>query len=336
MAVDLTQKTLKARLSGIDQPPLMDFEIRMWEITRDILQASAQNKIDPYLPNKTSLTSVAYFKRLTAVCANISKFIGNFSKDIARDPKHIRKYFSVGGVIAIVTDFFTSGYQETVRQELTNFLAKKHLLLTPSQCGRLSKALLIVGILSATISSLAPFFVLPWQHALACTLLAASGASVVFAAMILKAWIPLYPELANLSSHVQRKDWRISLVRILVYSFHTITRAIIFAIFALELIAAGIILQISAPNLLPNYLVFLAVTELMFLVSFSVIKHAYAVRFNSILTSLGRSRLHQARQRLSKISPATAFGAMLQSDEYLPQFSEIVAIYGIAPLIFLA
>ena len=124
MAVDLTQRTAKAALGG-EAPVILDYETKMWELTKDFLKQSAERKVEPFKPENFSLNPIGYFKGLSSLYGSMLKLVRRVSQDIAKDPKHIRKYFSVAGLVRLVTDFFSAGYQDAMQAELAAMLTKK-------------------------------------------------------------------------------------------------------------------------------------------------------------------------------------------------------------------
>jgi hypothetical protein len=336
MAVDLTQRAVKSTLFGAGPPEILDYEAKMWEISKEFVKKSAERKIEPYLPSNVVNNPFKYFKKISSLYSLILNLIRRFSKEVARDPRHIRKYFSAAGLIRLVADFFTSGYQDAVSAELTCHLTEKQLVVANERCTKFSRAFLWLGALSGALAVLATLTVAPFPVAMVISLLALLSAISVHLTMFLRDLIPLYPELAQLLRQLNRKDWRITLARAILSLLETLSWTMIFGVFVLWVVLGGITLRLVFGAFVPEDLCILITLTFTLIICFDSIARAFAVQNKHVLTALGQKRLHQARQRISKVSPSAALLDMLQSDQYEALFSEIVAIYGIAPLIILA
>jgi len=107
-------------------------------------------------------------------------------------------------------------------------------------------------------------------------------------------------------------------------------------VFMFMVVLSSVILFLLVPGFPLDFVILMATLAAALVVSFSLVTYGYTLRYEQVATSLGKQRLREARRRISKASPIRSFWEMLRSESYEAQFSEIVAIYGIAPLIILA
>jgi len=258
------------------------------------------------------------------------------SSDLAKDPKHLRRYFSVGGIVRLVADFFTAGYQDAMQAELTSSLTKKRLLVSADKCKQFSKIFIATGLTFAAISIAATIYFLPQNLIVPIPIYAVLAALSVQLTIFLKDSIPLYPEFVKLLGHLEREDWRISAVRLILGCLRVLAWATAVGTFMFMIVLSTTLLIFFIPGFPLDYVDLLATLAGVLLVCSSMIRFGLTLQYEQVATSLGHRRLKEARKRISKISPLKSFWEMLKSESYDPQFSEIVAIYGIAPLIILA
>jgi hypothetical protein len=336
MAADLLQRTIKSSLTGTGPPILLDYEVKMWEITQDFVKGSAQKKIEPYLPNNFSTNPISYFKRLSSLYGALLRLIRRFSEDILRDPRNLRRYFSIGGLLRLVTDFFSSGYQELLTKEIARHLTENNLLVPSQKCLSFSNIFLLVGTIFALISLLTALAFVPHNLIFVMPILAIACATIISLTMFLREMIPLYPELTELLGKLNRKDWRISIVRGLLQVLSILSWVMITSVFLLVIAISSIFLMAFQPNLTAQLIVILATLVLTLMGCLRLVAYGLTLRAQQIPSQLGEQKLHEARQRISSLSPVVAFRDMLLSEQYEATFSEIVAIYGIEFLIILA
>jgi hypothetical protein len=335
MAVDLTQRAVKATLGG-EPTEVLDYETKMWELTKDFLKQYADKKVEPLKPGNFSLNPIGYFRGISALYGSILGLIRRLSSDLAKDPKHLRRYFSVGGIVRLVADFFTAGYQDAMQAELTSSLTKKRLLVSADKCKQFSKIFIATGLTFAAISIAATIYFLPQNLIVPIPIYAVLAALSVQLTIFLKDSIPLYPEFVKLLGHLEREDWRISAVRLILGCLRVLAWATAVGTFMFMIVLSTTLLIFFIPGFPLDYVDLLATLAGVLLVCSSMIRFGLTLQYEQVATSLGHRRLKEARKRISKISPLKSFWEMLKSESYDPQFSEIVAIYGIAPLIILA
>lgn len=336
MAVDLVQRALKSTLKGEGAPPILDYEMKMWELTRDFVRQSAEKKIEPYLPDKFSTNPIGYFKRLSYLHASVVRMVRKVSTNVIKDPKHLRKYFSITGLVRLSADFFTAGYQDAVEAELTTHLVEKQLLVSGARCAQYSKVFISLGLLFTVVSIFTATMFLPGNLVLWVPLLAVLTAVLVHLTIFLRDLIPLYPEFNELLGHLKRTDWRLTIIRVVLFAIRILSSVIILSVFVAGVALSFILLVFVVPGFPWDYISVLTTLAFVLIACFSLITYGMSLRFAQVPTLLGHSRLSAARNRISKVSPIATFWEMLRSDSYEPQFSEIVAVYGIAPVIILA
>jgi hypothetical protein len=337
MAVDLTQRAVKSTLGGKGAPPILDYEVKMWEITKDFIKESTEKKVKPYLPSQAKVDPIGYIRTVAPLYRPFLRLIRSFSKQIVQDPRSLRKYFSVAGLARLVADFFSSGYQESIRQELTSHLTEKKLLVEPVRCAKFSNMALALGIVASLACLIAACLLVPAKLGLTVWALALPSAGIIHWTLFLRQLIPIYPDLGQLIDHLHRKDWRISLVRMILYLADFAWWSSIAGVFVIAVAISALLCLLVNPGYQAEYVVLLSVVITITMIAcLHCLSNAIALRSQQIPTLLGERELQKARHLVAKESPFAVFLAMLQSPDYDPTFSQLVAIYGLEFLIFLA
>jgi len=335
MAVDLLQRAVKAGLNDRSAPEILDYEERMWQTTKNFVSQSTQDKLKEYHPENVITNPLDYAKRVTGLYQQILVLVKKFSHEIVADPKKLRRYFNVAGILRLTLDLSTSLYRERLFDEMTDHLVIKGLLVAPRQKESFAKIFLIAGILTFLAGAILLFFQLSTPVAFS------TIAIGIFTAIILEfmrfafSFVPFYSELAGLLGYVQRSNWRIRLLRNLIYSLRTIAILVTIFVFLTATICGWLLLHLFSAGLNFNNLLLIFAISLQAFVSSRMIFRGMAINNQAVATTYGEECIKAVRRKLSHSSPFEAFTRMLSSDEYDPTFSEMVAIYGIAPLILL-
>ncbi len=336
MSVDLLQRVVKGKLSGESTPQILDYEERMWQMTKDFVAETASNKIDSYLPDKIAADPVGYVKRVGRLYETIVNMLRVFAKEIIADPRRIRKYFSFGWILRLAVDFSTSTYRDRFREELGEHLIDRGLLVSKEKIEKRSKLYFSIAIIFVLMASALTF--LNFAPAVGIALIASALATtaVLRTALFIGSFVPFYSELGNIIGFISRKDWRINALRTILYSVTGIAILALLFIFLAGAIAGWALLELALREVSFDKLFYLFTLTLAFLGGSSLFFRGLQIRSTTVATTLGETQLAQKRTALSRMGPFVSFKEMLASEKYDPTFSEVVAIYGIEPLIFLA
>jgi hypothetical protein len=335
MAVDLLQRAVKAGLNDRGAPEILDYEERMWQTTKNFVSQTTQEKLKEYHPENAIANPLDYAKRVSGLYQQILVLVKKFSHEIVVDPKKLRRYFNFAGILRLTLDLSTSLYREKLCDEMTDHLVLKGLLVTPIQKDRFSQVFVNLGILTFVLSALLLFFQLTFPVALSTIVIA------IFTAIILEfmrfafSFVPFYSELAELLGYIQRSNWRIRLLRSLIYSLRTIAIVVTIFVFLTATICGWLLMHLFSAGLNFNNLLVIFALSLQAFVSSRMILRGMAIKNQAVATAYGEECIKAVRRKLSHSGPFEAFTGMLSSDEYDPTFSEMVAIYGLAPLILL-
>ncbi|HEY9714327.1 MAG TPA: hypothetical protein V6C72_12730 [Chroococcales cyanobacterium] len=340
LAADLVQRALKQATSSQPLPPTAHYEEKMWSLTRTSVTGYLKDKAKEYVPSSLddlAANPVLYAQRFSRVYRFFASTVRNFIVKVVNDPRHIRKYFSLPGLARLVGDFASAGYQNTLETELKEDLVNRGLLI-PEQRRHLFSLFMwivsaasIVAVLWLVISSTATTSIAATVFGLA-----------LFAALLLRGIflllnaVPLYTELAALAGHVDRKSFRLTLVKTISRSILAILYGVALFAFALVTGVAFLIFQFALHAPAAALVVQYICTAAALLSCIELLKTGFDVRFDQYPTQLAEAALKDSRKRLARTSPLGSFKEVLASPDYEATFSEILALYGIELLLLLA
>jgi hypothetical protein len=335
MAVDLLQRAVKARLNDEGAPEILDYEERMWQTTRDFVSRATQDKLKEYHPENAIANPLDYAKRVSGLYQQILVLVKKFSHEIVADPKKLRRYFNVAGIVRLTVDLSTSLYRERLFDEMTDHLVFKGLLVAPRQKESFAKKFVIAGSLTFILSAIVLLFQLPVPIALSTIAIAIGTAIILEFLRFAFAFVPFYSELAELLGYLRRSGWRIRLLRSLIYSLRTIAIVVTIFVFLTATICGWLLMHLFSATLTAQNLLLIFALSMQAFVSSSLILRGMAINNKAVATTFGEQCVQSVRKKLSHLGPFEVFTTMLNTDEYDPTFSEMVAIYGIAPLLLL-
>lgn len=339
MIFDLVHRVLKTNWQECEFAP---YEKEIALKIKDHLQAKATEKVAQVLPmpKKKETAGIGLIFFAWRVYQFVWQKLRHVVAKVINDPLHLKKYFSPTVIMRLLAEIFGSGLEEIVGRELESDMQENQLLLRPEQVKKQSafqRRNLSLGALGlGAFACILPFFFLtslaPWP-AIACIIFFSALNALLFRTIwFLRKFIPLYSEVKDVLEHVKRDDIRLVILR-LVISFVTWALRFSFAFSSLFVLFAEVLIFKYAWAL-DMGIVALSVTSLTF--SFlSVLELLLRLRRLDLGFTPTReaNRLVLAyKKKLENVSPFETFKNVLLTKEYDPQFSEILALYGIETL----
>jgi Na+/melibiose symporter-like transporter len=192
----------------------------------------------------------------------------------------------------------------------------------------------IVGALGA--SALALYFVSPTPLALLMIFVAFVGAGILRAVLFVVHLIPLYSDIVDVINHVQRKGFRLHILRFAVKSISIVSFAIIILGFVLlnAMFTGAAYLMFGSPEY--QTMIMFAGLLLSYVVAFHLMFDSWKMAIEELPSELGITGLKQVRKQLGQQRPLDAFKEVLATTDYQPSFSQLLALYGIEALLLLA
>lgn len=336
IAFDLMQRSVKNTGDTSFKDGLTNYEKNMWKVTKDALKNWASQTAKEQIIGK-SLNPIHIAKRLSFVYKFVTSSLKSLVQDLVTDPKRIRQYFSSKGLWRIIADFSSQGYKQAFEQELRTTLLDCKLIVLENEKQKYSQALLavsVLGVVGTLIISLISFkfihvAIILWFF----SLIAASGLRLM---LVVRQLLPLYEELQVVAEQINRKSRRLSFLKAVLKSVDLINwLAAAFLVFIVSSI--GILMaKLSYFDLaMVDFYCYLALLVANFVCA-ELLAQSLDIGLNDYPTERARKELEQVKQELKDLKPLDSFKELLESDEYNPELSKLLAVYGVETLFILA
>lgn len=319
---------------------------RYWEsklkaIFHESLKDWTKKKVQEIVIVDPRANPLGFMRRLPVLYRLISKGLRDSIEELLQDPRQIKKYFSMQGLLLVLAEISASGYKQKFQEELVSKLTAQRLLLTGLERGRYFRiclgGFLLCQLLFLTLILLAVPGLSHW-HALILFAVALVSAALVKAALKARSFIPLYEELHNVLRFVPRRNFRVRLLEAFLSLINCILSALAMAVFCLLLaLVAGLLYVSQIVTSWSSYFMLLA----MFLAQLSVADwffEACRVSLNSSIPSpLAEMELAKLRDNFasSHATALTAVKTMLLERKYDRNVAYLLAVYGPETLFFL-
>jgi hypothetical protein len=186
------------------------------------------------------------------------------------------------------------------------------------------------------LSVLTVLLVHPWPLALVMIVLGFTGGGLLRGVLLIVHLIPLYTEIAEVIHHLERKSWRLQMLRLAINAISLVSIAFIALAFLVinGLFAAVLILIFHSYD----YVLLLVFSSLIlaYMVCFQLVLDAWKLAGTEMPSRIADAYLRDVRHKLKNQRPLDVFKEVLLTTDYEPAFSEILAIYGIETLLLLA
>ena len=335
LAADLMQRSLKKSddLSFLDN--LTEYEKNMWTISKKAVTNWAQKKSKKVLIGESS-NPVAIAKRLSFVYKFVTGSLRKVVGDAISDPKKLRKYFSPQGLWRVIADFSAAGYKQAFEEELRDDLLKRGLLTEAGARSQAASLLLATGILGVIGTAVVATISFEFLHvALLVWLGSLLSAFVLRTVLIVRQLLPFYEELYVVADQIDRNSKRLRLIKIILKSIDSINWII--ALLATVIVSCVFLAMIKLFYLEAGWslvLVYMALAATNFATA-DLLFGAIDLNLNDYPTKAARAELKTLKEDLKELTPLDSFKEYLDSQEYNPRFSKLIAVYGIETLFIL-
>jgi hypothetical protein len=330
MSVDMIQRVVKSQTSS-SLPTLRPYEKQVWLSVKEFLKQLAEQKAGHLVPVTNIKNPVQWAVRFNAIKRFFGENLRTLVTEVIKDPRHIRKYFSIAGVARLAVQLYTSSVRGAVERELRDELLKAGLLVTEARRRKYAALimLLIPGMVAGSLAASA------FTHVSVPLLLAVLGMGALNAAILqvvgaLPGFVPTYEEFAKVSAELKRSSARLTAVRTVLRAGKVIIYAVL-AVLAFVLLAAELAFTAFVLNT-PGAMPLLIAATLLGTVVVLCIRDWHGLAWTEQPTILAQSRMAEAKETLAKTSPLGSLTALMGDPDYDPTFSQLVAYYGIETL----
>lgn len=343
MGVDLLQRAAKLQL-GAAIPEPAEYEKKMWTLAKETAKEWALKKADPYMPPDFKTNPVGFVKRIYDLYQFITKSLKLVVKDIIADPRQLKRYFSMAGVMRLLADFISAGYQNAFATSLRDYLVTNNYLVSEERRIKASLEIRLLGISIFPAVFLFALAIVGNSSGFPLTLLAATvmtGAATISAFFItaifaIREFLPYLTEFETLAIVLNRDSWRLKVLQTARKAMMVALTLVALGSSAVVFIAGFLWLQLLGFQNAQTLTFVSAFLAFPCLKAFLFLMRSWKIRRTQIATAYGEEHMAKTRQRLSEKRPITALSEVLKEEDYNPIFSELMALYGIEALILLA
>jgi hypothetical protein len=336
LGADLVQRALKAKLSNGNVPELAPYEVRMFDLAKETVSDWALSRADKHLPMDIKKDPIEYVRRVSKIYNFIVHTARQFVVKVLQDPRQIRRYFKMSAIVTLIADFSTAGYKAAFEEEFRNNLRARGLivpLMRKRSYAKYYSLAALAGVLA--LSAVILIFIQPWSFAIGMIGMCLLSAIVLRFALLLLHSIPLYSEIAEVIAHLKRQSWRLQALRILIRLITILTYSVVLVGFLALSGAALAILTFGFHHSHVTFLLMYVLLTVAFVFPVQLFIDGWRLKLEERPTAEGQKKLDLVRNELASTSPLDSFKDVLQTTEYVPTFSELLALYGIETLLIL-
>ncbi|MBZ0188296.1 MAG: hypothetical protein K8F91_18745, partial [Candidatus Obscuribacterales bacterium] len=275
-------------------------------------------------------------KRLSFLYAFLTRSLKAFLEEAITDPKRLRKYFSYQGILRILADFTSAGYKQSFQEELRMSLLRRGLIVEAEERNAAGRVLLAAAFFGIACTVVIAFAFTGGGNWAASLIIWTTSFVVAFTARALwlsRKLVPLYEELAVVGCQVKRKSFRLEILIFILRSFNIGSSALIVFV-SLILIGTGLLLaRLSYPSIDQLEIIALLGFLLAHLFIAQIMFESFSLSLSDYPTTRARNALASLKRELTDVSPLDAFKSFLNTPDYDPTLSKLVAIYGIETLL---
>ncbi|HIA52033.1 MAG TPA: hypothetical protein EYN91_08120 [Candidatus Melainabacteria bacterium] len=343
MGVDLLQRAAKLQL-GAAIPEPAEYEKKMWTLAKETAKDWAMKKADPYLPPDFKTNPVGFVKRIYDLYQFITKSLKLVVKDIIADPRQLKRYFSMAGVMRLLADFISAGYQNAFATSLRDYLVANNYLVSEAQRHQAAAKMGLVGISVFPLVFLFSLVIVGNSPGVPLMLFAAAvmtGSAIISSFFItgifaVREFLPYLTEFETLAVVLNRDSWRLRVLQTARKAMMVALTLVALGASTVVFIAGFVWLNVFGFQNAQTLILVSVFLAFPCLKAFLFLLRSWKLKNTQIATEYGEKRLAEARKRLSEKRPITALTEVLKEEDYNPIFSELMALYGIEALILLA
>ena len=279
---------------------------------------------------------VRFVMKLPALYKYSRRIVEETIKDLFRDPRNIKKFVSVPGLMRLAADIGATGYKVTLANELKQNLTRDGYLASDEQRNRCLGQLVTVFLLCEGLLLLATLYTIAVPlHAWLIFGSALFAAFVVRLVMALREFIPLYSELAQALTLVQKKNMRIKIVGTILGAMTLILNILSGIVFLVLLGLISLILCLTQTVTTFDTVLMLMAQILAQMLAFSCLIDARKLTFGEMPTRSAREAIDALKKQYKQEDTLPALKAMLSESDYGVDVSYLIALYGLESLLLI-
>ena len=279
---------------------------------------------------------VRFVMKLPALYKYSRRVVEETIKDLFRDPRNIKKFVSVPGLMRLAADIGATGYKITLARELKQNLTRDGFLASDQIRDKCRNNLVIAFGLCEVLLFAATLYAVPitW-HAILIFVSTLFAAFVVKLVTALREFIPLYSELAQALTLVQKKNIRIKFVGTVLGAMTLILNILTGLVFVVLLGVLSLILYLTQAVTTFDTVLILMAQIFAHMIAFSCLIDARKLIFGEMPTKSGQDAIAALKKQYKQEDTLPALKAMLSENEYGVDVSYLIALYGLESLLLI-
>jgi hypothetical protein len=338
--VDLVQKAVKA--GGAEAALVLEpYEEQVWLNVKGFLKQWASQKLEQHLPVK-SRNPFHWLMKLRALKTFFETTVKTVLHGIIKDPRNLRRYFSVAAVGRLALEVYASASKQGVEEQLHKSLTAKGLLIDDQRKQTLAGFLLglLAAMLVTALSTCLLFGGMSVPQAVLICVSALVNAACLRFLYGLPAVLPFVDDFYRVVHDLPRGGFRFALLRAIfkgarLVLFLALTTIAVLLLAPEALILGGGLFPTAAVT--GSLLYFETLLALITITAFMSVAIQLFIDWHAVITgacpsTTGASHLRLIKNRLGHLSPFTALSDVLSNPDYDETLSNLVALYGIETL----
>ena len=334
MAIDLLQRTVKSQTTDEKPRDLAPYEMEMWQRVKGQVRNWAERKANEINPLATT-NPAEVLKRMNAIKVFLTRTAGRFIQDVVRDPKRLKRYFTMAGIARVVADLTSAGYGAVVEADLRKgLLARGFLVEEPRRVRGGSIGAALAGgsfILLVIFSILLNGRLDPAVYAVFLSAMIGGffTGAILRALLMVPQFVPFYEEISLVLKEAARDSWQVVALRTFFHGARLMAWVgFALTVLILTLISAAVFAFAMHADIAGSLFALAAFTA-WWMCCLQLLIDAHGLIMRESKTIRAEKELERTKQ---EIAHATAVGALknvFANPEYDPAFSNLVAVYGI-------
>jgi hypothetical protein len=276
---------------------------------------------------------VRFVMKLPALYKFTRTVVEDTIKDLFRDPRNIKKFISVAGLMRLAADIGATGYKVTLARELKENLTADGFLASDTLRNQQRNALVAAFIVCEVLVLLLTLYTIPSAlHAWLIFFCALFAAFVVQAVSAVREFIPLYSELAQALALVQQNNLRIRVIRTLLNIFTLLLNSLSVLVFVILFGSGSLFLYLTQTvTTFETYLMLIG-QMLTQILAFACLTQAYKITLGEMPTRQAQRAINALKEKYKQEATLPSLKAALSQNDYGPELSFLIALYGLETL----
>lgn len=293
-------------------------------------------KVESIVEVNIKKNPIGFIKRLPFLFKLLRSGLLDTIKEILKDPKKLRRYISLPGLMRLAAEIGASGYKDDLAKELASALTNRGLLIPTNE----RKKLAIYFVSGFVIGEIVFALILhrymsdSWQ-AFWIFVFAFGGSLFVRATLFAREFIPLYRDLMDILAQTKNNNWRVRLLTIFLNIVNLVLGGLSIIAYVIVFALGALILYLT--NTVNDFGAYLVLTSLLLAHSTALgwLLEAHRLYFSECPSLTGELALDKLRHTYDGRTSVNALKSMLATRQYHPEMSYLLALYGPETLLFL-